>query len=77
MARACGVHEHARAAAIGCIHSLLLTAGRGGVAHQLESWANDLLLCIHALAVDPVPNVRVLAVPALIQAIILVPCRTW
>ena len=66
--------EAARAAAVGCLHALLLAAAQGREGPRvLEPYANDLLLCTHALAVDAAPNVRVLAVPVLVQLVNLLP----
>jgi hypothetical protein len=51
--------EVGRAALLACMHAVIGCAGRagGGALAALAAHAHDLVLALHALAVDPAPNV--------------------
>jgi trimeric autotransporter adhesin len=48
------------------LFALVATAVREGAAAVLESYLHELIMCAHSLAVDPAPDVRVVACPALL-----------
>lgn len=64
--------EEGRAAVCSVIHALLVSIGRG-LCTGIDAYALDVILSIHALSVDSAPNLRVLAVPLIVQAVNVMP----